>query len=622
MKYRYSIWALSLAALASCTPVQDIYDEIDAENAQNVKSKEEYVLTEADYASISKAAEKAASTDDEKALAKAVKTELALNEFATADKFVPAIIASQFASWGDGSSVGVTYNVRGEQTELEKKYASIGSYTVSAADYASLWGADSPVKFFAPSHSADASIPAILKNKVSDVQADNLLVVNYKADEKDPSYTGEVEMSESFSSDNLPEGWKTYAAEGSANDWTSSAQYSNATITAYNKGEVDSYLVSKAVNVASADTKFAFDLQYAYWNYDCLDVLVSTEYDGTTMDASKWTSIFKDMTNYEAGSSTAFKSYTTLSYNLGAYKGKNVYFAFHYVGSKEQSHTTTVRVKNVTVSNLVLSSNEKSYNALYRFNGTEWKKEALEDAVLVSPAQYDAMGGNIAKNDNFSSSLPAENYVPQLLKIEMPYAQEGDETAVIYNYYDSSSKKTTVVAKQYNYAAGAWAVNSGFEVKEKQTFLRGNGQWVFDPTVVVAVTKDMYQYLVDKVTEEHPAYLDSKYPSNTEYWYGGASYYQNFNITLVKRRSNDPDGKLTGLSDEEAKTYVINMMAEGCKEILAHYYPDAPTESNGIQQKYKVVATAYDGSYYTYYITFKSLGKGQFELDSIESELK
>ncbi len=633
MKFRYSsVWALSLVALASCTPVQDIYDEIDAENAQNVKTKDEYVLTESDYTSISKAAEKNATTDEEIALAKAVKTQMALNEFATADKYVPAIISSTFGSYGDGSSVGVTYNYSGENTELEKKYLAIETYKVSAADYASLWGEDSPVRFFAPTHSADASIPALLSANIADSQEGDMVLVDYLSDDKDPEFTGATLLGEDFesatangnitSSDN----WTIVNHVGSLN-WVAKSYsgnlYAQNSAYKYADGEADTWMISKAVSVASANFTFKFDLKYGNYNADCFQVLISDKFDGSTITESDWTNVLPSMSgidNVEKPASGYASNFATLSLSLAQYVGKNIYIAFRYVGEGPSTKTTTVQVDNISVSNLVLSSNEKAQNALYQFNGTDWVKLTPTDALVITPEQYDSMGSNIGKNDNFSSSYPAENYLPALLKSVYPYAQDGDSKAVIYKYYTGSA--TVAMAKQYNYSDGAWTLNSNIEVREKQTFLKGNGQWFFDPTVVVTVTADMYQYLVDKVTEEHPTYLDSKYSTNTEYWYGGASYYKNFNITLVKRRSNDPDGKLTGLDDDAAKEYVVNMMAEGCKEILSHYYPDAVSEVNGIQQKYKVVALAYDGSYYTYTILFKSLGKGVFELENISYELK
>lgn len=108
LKYNLIAWSLLGFFAAACDPMDDIYNEIDAEGTTNTQTMAEYVLTDADYETISSAAAKAATSDAEKALANAVKTDKALNEFASAEKYVPSIIAKMLPSWGKGSSVGVT----------------------------------------------------------------------------------------------------------------------------------------------------------------------------------------------------------------------------------------------------------------------------------------------------------------------------------------------------------------------------------------------------------------------------------------------------------------------------------------------------------------------------------
>lgn len=87
LKYNLIAWSLLGFFAAACDPMDDIYNEIDAEGTTNTQTMAEYVLTDADYETISSAAAKAATSDAEKALANAVKTDKALNEFASAEKF-------------------------------------------------------------------------------------------------------------------------------------------------------------------------------------------------------------------------------------------------------------------------------------------------------------------------------------------------------------------------------------------------------------------------------------------------------------------------------------------------------------------------------------------------------
>lgn len=99
LKYNLIAWSLLGFFAAACDPMDDIYNEIDAEGTTNTQTMAEYVLTDADYETISSAAAKAATSDAEKALANAVKTDKALNEFASAEKYVPSIIAAPSRVW-------------------------------------------------------------------------------------------------------------------------------------------------------------------------------------------------------------------------------------------------------------------------------------------------------------------------------------------------------------------------------------------------------------------------------------------------------------------------------------------------------------------------------------------
>lgn len=66
LKYNLIAWSLLGFFAAACDPMDDIYNEIDAEGTTNTQTMAEYVLTDADYETISSAAAKAATSDAEK----------------------------------------------------------------------------------------------------------------------------------------------------------------------------------------------------------------------------------------------------------------------------------------------------------------------------------------------------------------------------------------------------------------------------------------------------------------------------------------------------------------------------------------------------------------------------
>ncbi|MDE8712408.1 DUF5017 domain-containing protein, partial [Phocaeicola vulgatus] len=83
-------------------------------------------------------------------------------------------------------------------------------------------------------------------------------------------------------------------------------------------------------------------------------------------------------------------------------------------------------------------------------------------------------------------------------------------------------------------------------------------------------------------------YMDAKY-GNSEYCFGGSSYYVNFNIQLAKRRSNDPDGVVPA-DDKEAEDYLLSMVQEGIELILATEYPTAGAQVSGVDCFYFISA--------------------------------
>ena len=620
LKYNLIAWSLLGFFAAACDPMDDIYNEIDAEGTTNTQTMVEYVLTDADYETISSAAAKAATSDAEKALANAVKTDKALNEFASAEKYVPSIIAKMLPSWGKGSSVGVTYNYQNTPSDYVLEYRTVTNTSLGDKDYEALWGEGSPVKFLAPAHAPATVLPEWLAGQYKDAAKGDLVLVDYKYDDVDPEFTGEDLYSQDFESvtaneDIVLEGWEQVTLKGDRK-WQgknySSNGYAQFSANGF-EGEVDTWLVSPAVAVTSKDAGLSFDIKFGYYNADCLDVLVSDTYAGNgSIDMAQWTSV-KDQFTFPEGPANGYNDnfVNVGKAGLEAYNGKSVYVAFRYVGEGPKAKTTTVQLDNVSISSAVLApTNEKPYNALYQFDGTDWKVKEDSRLVVVTPADYDAMGSP-GSHDNFSTSDAPENYLPQFLAQKFPYAQEGDSKAVMYKYYN---KVTTMEVDEYLFKESTWVLNNNIELKEKVNFVHNGTEWLFDPTVTKSFASEDYLILENWVKANKDAgYMDAKY-GNSEYWFGGSSYYVNFNIQLAKRRSNDPDGVVPA-DDKEAEAYLLSMVQEGIELILATEYPTAGAQVSGVDCFYVISAKVYNGlETFTYTYTFKGLGNAKFEL--------
>lgn len=138
--------------------------------------------------------------------------------------------------------------------------------------------------------------------------------------------------------------------------------------------------------------------------------------------------------------------------DLSKYAGKGLYIAFKYVGSA--TITSTYQLDNVSISTTRMApTHEKPFNAMYQFDGVDWKPFNKKDVLILTPEDYAAMG----ITDFGSSKLP-ENYLPAYLAKMLPYAQIGDVKTLVYKNYDSGSK--TVVAEAAEYKLGSdkvWA---------------------------------------------------------------------------------------------------------------------------------------------------------------------
>ena len=626
MKFKYNFLAITLLGTmaVACDPMEDIYDEIDAESTVITKSEEEYVLTKADYEAISGAAKKAATTDAEKKAADDVKKQLALNEIVSGDKYVPALLGKIYPSWGKGSTVGVTYTYR-LPYESDRKidhFRGIKTAYVSGKDYDAIWEEDGfeGAEYFAPKHSAKDNLPALLAGKFADAKQYDKVVVDYKYATENPTViVGEDLFAEDFSkiASKKPialEGWSQCQLAGT-NNWQGRIFNNDgyAQMSAFRaKGEQKVALITPVVEVTTPDAGLTFDVKYGHYNGDCLTVLVSDNFDGTDYAAATWTDLTKKYKFPKGIADDYTEKVNAGTASLAAFNGKKVQFAFLYTGNGD-GVTTTVQVDNVKVTSTKVSHPAScKQSALYQFDGEKWGELADKDVVLVTPADYDAMG-TPGKHDNFSDSDKADKYLPQFLAVKFPYAQPNDTKIVVYKFY--KNKETKIYTDEYQYN-GAWAYKSAtqYVTREKETFLHNGKGWLFDPSISYEIVKSDYDYLLNWVKENEPGYLDKKY-SDSEYWFGGSAHYGNFNVQLIKRRDNDPKG-LMPKDDKEAKVYMTKRIAEGAAMILSKNFPDAPTQMNGVDLYYLFVCKVYDGAgNYRYTFKFKSLGNGKFELE-------
>ncbi len=593
MKIKYGALALSLTALYSCNQLDDIYKDLDKDAVGNVKTLDDYVLTDADYKYVADVVKKDTTITDT-SLKEIFLNNYAFNSAVPADKYIPMILAERFYSWEEGSSVGVTYNSLKNLTESFEPYAALQSYMFTSEDYAAVW----EFPFFAPSNDLESILLETLETNFPDATANELVLLKYKYSSVEPT------ISPVFSDDFETDLSKWTIVGNDTKSWEHREFSGNhyAQLSAYGaEGEVVSYMVSEPMKIKGEEL-LSFKTQFDYISGDALDVLISESFDGTTIDETEWKSV-KDEFKYPEEVRVFVESGDL---PLEDYKDKTIYVAFKYLGNGDGGVTTTVRIDDVMVG--ALAGNPTDTLSLYQFDGTTWATDNADNVNVLDDEDYNAMG-TPGKYDNFNSVEESQIYISSYLTGEYPYAQIGQSEFVIANIYKEGYR-----AFEYIFDGAEW-VDGTFEVIEKEKYIRLADNWAFDATFTLEVGNTEYQVMLDWVKENEPAYIDPKYDTS-EFWFGASTYYGNFNNQIVKRRTNDPDGILTDMSDAEVKVYLTEQTSKGIMLALGTLYDIPATDKNGMDQIVVVSAKVYDGANWKYTYTFTSLGNDEFAWDS------
>lgn len=250
---------------------------------------------------------------------------------------------------------------------------------------------------------------------------------------------------------------------------------------------------------------------------------------------------------------------------------------------------------------------DKENKILFAVNG----QLAGKEYYVISWDEFKQMA--LERFANFSPSTKPEDYIPTLLAQKYPYAKEGDSHIMIYAFYNSAKKTTSVDAVKYEKKNKVWAPAPLVQAKTSQ-FIHTGKVWIFDPTIDFELTSEDFAYLHAWVKQNHPGYISERYKDNEEYWFGGSGYYKNFNIDGGKTVGERPEED--GKTPEELKKIRLQRIIEGLQMVLARRYSANPAQVNGIDQMYKVRVEIREKSVNTKWLyTFKGLGSGKFQLE-------
>ena len=398
-----------------------------------------------------------------------------------AKQYVPLILNDLFGHLGNGSSITVNYNLYRGNAEGLSEYTSAPAYYLEAVDYATASEMAGDAGFFNETYQAEDYLPAILSEKIQDPIDGQLVIANYAyADKEYEDISGETVHGETFDEE-LSEEYMGYSLDTDGTENWRWAEYSGdgyAYISAYNRGANEDWLVTPEfdlTDISGASLKIYQAINYLsdFTLGEDLDIKISTDYTGD-VTAATWESL--ELSEWPDGSSWDF---VTSEVDLSDYEGETFHIAFYYTSTEASAAAWEVSSVTIEVGETVPTD---SYNVFYQYIEADSQWEELDENVyMLSSADYDAMG-DPGTYDNFSSSVPADDYVPTLLDLKNPYAQEEEQIVVIYRYYSSSSGSTQTRGNVYTYTSGVWDPYAS-EIETTLQFGKENGTWVPDNTI-------------------------------------------------------------------------------------------------------------------------------------------
>lgn len=547
--------------------------------------------------------------------------------------FLPAWLAKQYPTADDGSSFNITFAYKNDRTELHDKYYNIDYYKLKNDDYKIVHGAG---YYGAYLNRSTASKMYLVLNEVYKDAAEGDFVFaeyNYNADAK-PQKMDDPVFSYDFESLSVGDvtAINKWFVNATGTNWAAKEYDDNKYVqfSANGKGECEAWLVTPSIKIDDANKKLGFDVCIGYWNADCLSVLISSDFDGKDVAKATWTDITSSFTLPQEPTNTYGKFASAGKFELKDYAGKNIYVAFKYVGDGKNKRSTTYQIDNIVIGNDIptLVKTEPAY-AWYEKTAKGWYAVSNEDVFVLLPADYTAMG-DPGKNFNFSSSIPATDYLPNYLAKMIAYPLDKEEKLVVYKYYNGTEVKVYSDSYLYSSEKARWEKNTYMTTMTEQ-YVRSNNKWNFDPSTVIALpptksneTTVLYMQTatdwvwenIDKkvlgATEKGKGYVTSY--GNNEYYSGCSAYYGNVDMRAAKAREQYAAG-YEGMSDDQIYKKMCEHLIEVMGGVLAELNANV-SPVDGIDVLYTVQVGIYTGanvSACTHQLVYKVVGPGQFE---------
>ena len=651
---------LALAACDDNSWNEDYLDGFTTPDNTDVQTVE-YTLTADDYKSIaSNKTNQALAGDNLAAALAAVGTSGKFSRDITPEEYLPAFLSSTsfpYFALSNGSAVKVTYNVATDEPEELARMNAAASTTLTDDDYKTIYGSDENyANALSPSNGLN-NIPAILKAKYPDAEQGDYVVVNYNWSITDPVFgtvvpdepvtgfemtsaldgiaTGDVVTVRGYITGLCTRGYIVTDKSGSILNYIPSgfdpSAYPigsqievTAPVSAYNKGwqldgaNIESETVTPATEAYTYPAPTVLDGAALDQVITRTDNELAQYVQFTGIVAVNGNNINIQVAGAETAQGSAYFALDGIKADLT--DGAQVTVRGYVIAIAGTRYVNTV-VNEVVAGAAaaprhVAAVASEGRTALYYFNGSNWSQPA--NATALSGAQCQEIAGYTTL-----TAAQADANLPIFLKVNFPYATEGTQRYVVYDEY-----KTGYVARLYIFNGTEWAQNNNTETTTLQ-FVRNNGQWKADPSVVIVLPSGRNQELsmlyfqtcTDWVYENIDVPLGSTSITsglgyvtsfgNNEYYSGTSAYQGNVDLRADKAAAQYPDG-YAGMTDAEIQALMKQRFeTEVMPAALAIIHPDA-MPMDGVQVTYTITFGTYDGANATETIRYEVTAPGTF----------
>lgn len=546
-KLLYLFMVLGLIFTTACEPLDDIYADIDSQD-NPVVGDAIYTLSAGDY-----------TTSIEKGGLGLTRTNFGSEN--DAKTMLPAFLSKKYPVWGKGSSVLVDYKLYiGNAFKLSTYNLNQADYTLSGSDLLGFQSDATPENYLGDIITSNISNPK---------EGDYALAKYFQFTGSAYTVTPSVSLKENFdygaTAGNLTAlssgSWTAHSGAGNgpvsyATSGLTMANYPSSniggslTIASSGSEDVNRFLdtpitsgkvyASTLVNLSTTgDGQYFFHFMTdGTYNYTArigskddgsgkiLFGLGASSFNSPTWGATSYdlntTYLLVSSYDIETGTCNLYVLTTPASTEPSTPEATNNGYSGNVIDkiAIRQGSTPTAILDGIRVANTwsaIMSDaalpnevigDKISKETFYIFSGIAWEKPTANFYSLTE-ADFDSMGLT-----NFGSSTPPDNYLSTFLGVKFPYAQEGDELDVMYNYVSSSSGAQTR-GNLYTFTDGAW-VGYLSTISTTLQFGHDGTTWVPDNTIKYTLAEADYDYIAAELTG-NPDYANVSLPNLAEY---------------------------------------------------------------------------------------------------------